>query len=206
MPAYNDPDRGKGGTGLTVLAVSLFDVFWLGMLLLAIVFLFFGLVEIVLGTGGILYRLRWRGPGETPLPTLEPPLPSQLDRDAVRGPIRPPLDAVLPPPPSPEQLQKNKRASRRRATYKIPVEIVPAAALAEPLKGWVLDRSNTGMRLEIPEKIEIGTLLQVRNADHARSAPWVQVEVRNCVVRANQWQAGCRFTDPQPAEVLLFFG
>jgi hypothetical protein len=65
-------------------------------------------------------------------------------------------------------------------------------------KGWVLDRSDSGMRLEIPGKVEIGAILQVRNADHARSAPWVQVEVRNCVVKANQWRAGCRFTHNRP--------
>jgi PilZ domain len=191
---------------LTVLAVSFFDVFWLGMPLLACIFLFFGLVEIVFATGGILYRLRWRGPGESPLPTLEPPGPAQVDRAAVRAPIRLPRDHPPPEPLSPEELQKNKRGARRRATLKIPVEILLAGAQGEPLKGWVLDRSNSGMRLEIPGKIEIGTILQVRNADHARSAPWVQVEVRNCVVKANQWRAGCRFTHPQPAEVLLFFG
>jgi PilZ domain len=176
------------------------------MLLLACVFLFFGLVEIVFATGGILYRLRWRGPGETPLPTLEPPPPSQVDRDAVRAPIRPPRENLVPQAASAEEIHKNKRASRRRSTYKIPVEILPAGSQGEPLRGWVLDRSNTGMRLEIPQMFPVGTVLEVRNADHAQSAPWVQVEVRNCVVQAKKWRAGCRFTQPQPADVLLFFG
>jgi hypothetical protein len=188
-----------------LLGATLFGVFWLGVLLLAGVFLFFGVVEIFFSTGGVLYRLCWRSQAEAPLPTLEPPGLSQLDRHVVRVPARP---AVVPEPEAAatEEEQKNKRASRRRATYKIPVEIIDVSAPDKPLKGWVLDRSNNGIRLEIPEKMAVGTILHVRNADHARSAPWVQVEVRNCGVKANQWRVGCRFTHPQPNEVLLFFG
>jgi hypothetical protein len=191
---------------LTVLALSLFEVLGLGVLLLACVFLFFGLVEVLFSTGGIVHRLL-RGSDEPPLPTLEPPGLSELDREAVRAPIKPPLvESTEPEAPPSEEEQKNKRASRRRATYKIPVEILDVSVPGEPFKGWVLDRSNNGMRLEIPQNLAVGTILHVRNADHASSAPWVQVEVRNCVVKANQWRAGCRFTHPQPAEVLLFFG
>jgi len=187
------------------------DPIWLGVLIAVGCLLLLGLIEIAFSTGGFLYQLCWRYYEET----VAPPVILQRPPLSEANGSNPSAKAVVngkgasPLPELSEEQQKNKRTSRRFASYKIPVQITEAAdaqSQAEPYEGRVLDRSAKGLRLAVPKKIPVGTILSVRNADHASRAPWVQVEVRNCVIKANQWQLGCRFTQPQPANVLVFFG
>jgi hypothetical protein len=86
------------------------------------------------------------------------------------------------------------------------VQISPAGADGERIAGWVINRSNSGICLAVPQVIPLGTVLNVRSTQYADYAPWVQLEIKHCRPYDDQWLVGGKFLQPPPWNVLLLFG
>lgn len=101
---------------------------------------------------------------------------------------------------------ERRKAPRRRGGH-IAVLVSDAEGEVEPVRGWVVDRSVTGLGLELEEEgeVDVGTVLSIRPAEGA-VIPWVKVEVRNRHKHEGAWHLGCQFLKPPSADVMMRFG
>ena len=105
-----------------------------------------------------------------------------------------------PPPGQPE-----RRKTPRRGGRAVKVLISDAAAAAKPIVGWVQNRSAGGLCLTVSKQFEVGEILSVRAAQAKISVPWLQVEVKYCFLREDEWLAGCNYVSVPPWNILLLF-
>ena len=97
------------------------------------------------------------------------------------------------------------RSSVRRRGNPSPVEIMRGSS--KPCRGWVLDRSTTGLCLTVCDPVDIGSTISVRSTQYGESGPWISAQVQHCALKEkNTWVFGCRFVERQPWGVLLLFG
>jgi PilZ domain len=101
---------------------------------------------------------------------------------------------------------KEKRRSLRRGGIAVPVVVSKSPAAEETIPGLVLNRSRGGLRLSVPEKVEVGQVLAVRTANFPEGLDPVEVRVRHCKQTSDGWHLGCQFVDELPWNVLLLFG
>jgi hypothetical protein len=101
---------------------------------------------------------------------------------------------------------QERRGAARRGGNPIAVLITDEAVEAEPIRGYVLDRSTGGLCISCEAEIEEGTILSVRTANAPETAPWVQIEVRNCRRNGREYEIGCQWLRTPPWSVLLLFG
>jgi hypothetical protein len=98
-----------------------------------------------------------------------------------------------------------RRKSVRMSGNQVPVFVIPNGIPGPPWEGWVVDRSQGGLRLRVPQPLQIGARLRVRVMT-SDTLPWSEVEVKNTRERQEQWEVGCQFlVDPSP-DVLRSFG
>ena len=98
-----------------------------------------------------------------------------------------------------------KRAAHRRKGLSVRVVLCRAEG-GTPVEGSVVDRSLKGLGILLHRQFTRGTLLTVRPRDASDKTPSVQVEVRNCRQKGNQWFLGCHFQRVPPANVLMLLG
>ncbi len=99
-----------------------------------------------------------------------------------------------------------RRKSVRLSGNQIPILVASDKNAEEPWDGWILDRSQGGLRLKVPQAIQVGAILRVRTVQSSNSLPWVEVQVKNAREKAESWEVGCQFlNDPSP-DVLRSFG
>jgi hypothetical protein len=112
-----------------------------------------------------------------------------------------------PPDAEPESAAStdNRRATPRRFRP-VRVFVADSETLADPFPGWVLDRSQGGLRLTVPHEYAPGTLLHVHPPQAPATAPWLQVEVKSCAFQEGAWQLGCQFVRSPSYYVLMQFG
>ena len=124
--------------------------------------------------------------------------------------------AAAPPPEAPAKTPAQldpflvgsageKRSQLRRGGVTVPV-VVCRAVGGKPVAALVVDRSMKGLGLLMPVPFTRGTLLKVRPRDAHEKIPSVQVEVRNCRQKGNQWLVGCHFLHPPSVDVLMLLG
>jgi hypothetical protein len=152
----------------------------------------------------------------TPLPSLAESPIEDLSPIAVSASKYQHRDALgggavsLETTPLPQQAVRNRmgerRSSLRRGDNPIAVKVSDAKAELEPYPGWVVDRSRNGLSLLVPKASEVGSIISVCSTLYPDFAPWVQVKVRRCLPKDNQWLIGCQFTRSLPWNVLLLFG
>jgi hypothetical protein len=119
----------------------------------------------------------------------------------------PPTQQSEPCPDPYEQGGKGeRRASLRRGGKAVAVLISDADATVAPFEGWVCDRSLNGLCLEVTRPVEAHTILSVRTTESSISVPWVQLEVKRCERRDENWELGCQFVRTPPYSQLLLFG
>ncbi len=98
-----------------------------------------------------------------------------------------------------------KRSLLRRGGLSVPVTLCRAAG-GTPIAACVVDRSLKGLGVLVDRPFTRGSLLTVRpNGSHAKTIS-VQIEVRNCRQKGNQWLLGCHFLQAPPANVLMLLG
>lgn len=100
---------------------------------------------------------------------------------------------------------EERREAPRRAVG-VPVQITSAVALPEPIAGWALNGSATGLCLSVEQPVPRGVILSVRPTKAPPGTPPVQVRVQRCKADARCWALGCRFVQVPPANVLGLFG
>jgi hypothetical protein len=101
---------------------------------------------------------------------------------------------------------EDRRTSRRRVGNPISIYIADEMAVAEPIPGWVMDRSSTGLGLWVDEEEPVGTLLRVRPVKTKDPDWWTQVVVRHCRAESGRYVVGCQFVDRVPWNQLKLFG
>jgi hypothetical protein len=128
--------------------------------------------------------------------------------------------APNPPPPIPSPAptgararlrsglfrRSERRLALRRGSEPFPVQLSDASARATPYLAHILDRSRTGLCIAVNQPVPADSILSVRSMMYADTAVWVQIRVRHCRARENQWLLGCSFVSEQPWSVLLMFG
>lgn len=119
-------------------------------------------------------------------------------------PTTPPADPMEDPFVHGGKLER--RTSVRRRGNAVAILVSDANARAEPISGWVVDRSMGGLCLCLSESFSPGTLLSVRAANAPSAVPWVQVEVKSCRQSNRDWEVGCKFLRTPPWSTLLLFG
>jgi hypothetical protein len=108
--------------------------------------------------------------------------------------------------PDAEEVRGRRQSNRRRHKL-VQVVVTPSGAAGKPFRGYVMDRSAHGLRLALPDCVAEGDVLRVRAANAPAGSPWVPVRVMHRTPLEKQYaQAGCRFLEPQPWNVLLLFG
>jgi hypothetical protein len=98
-----------------------------------------------------------------------------------------------------------KRSLARRGGLIVPV-VMRRAIGGSPLEASVVDRSLKGLGILSHRTFARGTLLNVRPRDAYEKNVSVQVEVRNCRQKGNQWLLGCNFLSPPTGYVLMLLG
>jgi hypothetical protein len=99
-----------------------------------------------------------------------------------------------------------RRRSVRLSGNHIPVFVSLNDANKVILEGWVVNRSQGGVRLALAQALPIGTTVQVRAMTVSDQMPWVPVEIKNCREKDDTWELGCQFTTDPPSDVLASFG
>jgi hypothetical protein len=99
-----------------------------------------------------------------------------------------------------------RRTHFRRKGNTIAVLISDARGRAEPQSGLVVNRSTTGLGIEVKDPIAVGTVLSIRPTSADSAFPWVQVTVSHCQVLPEGCLIGCRFEKGLPSGVTWMFG
>src|SRR5262249_10851603 len=99
-----------------------------------------------------------------------------------------------------------KRSSVRRGGKLVEILISDAEGQAQPIGGWVVDRSVGGLGLNLPRAFEVGSILSIRPEQGGTSIPWTKMEVKRCVKEGKSWRIGCQFVRTPPWSILLMFG
>jgi hypothetical protein len=98
-----------------------------------------------------------------------------------------------------------KRKSVRRKGVTVPVVLCRTDG-GPRLDATVVDRSLQGLGILCRVRMPRGTWLKVRPRDVHDEAFSVQVEVRNCTQKGQQWHLGCQFSRTPAANLLMRFG
>jgi hypothetical protein len=99
-----------------------------------------------------------------------------------------------------------QRRALRRSGNPVEVLVSDAEVTAEPVPGWVLDRSVGGVCLALSDEVAAGTVLSLRPRQAPPGTPWVRAEVRTCKKAQDQFEVGCQFVRTPPWSILLLFG
>jgi hypothetical protein len=127
--------------------------------------------------------------------------------------------AVLAPPPAlvPEELSRDfdpfshgsaseKRVVFRRGGNPVQLHIAPEQTSSPVWHGWVVDRSVTGLCINMTQAMEPGTVLRVLPINASETIPWIDIEVRNCRQVKDGFELGCQFVKQPHWSHLLLFG
>jgi len=102
----------------------------------------------------------------------------------------------------------DRRGAPRRKGNPVDVLLSDAKVEVHPVRGVVLDRSVTGIALELEEEGEVdeGTIISVRPKAALDSTAWVRVIVRRREKTKLGWILGCEFVKPPDGSALIQFG
>lgn len=114
----------------------------------------------------------------------------------------PPAPLAAPPRDS----QSEQRSTFRRTGNAVLVHLAASGDHRRPVNAWVVDRSRTGLRLACESELRVGQGYTVRPAQAPPDTPWCAVEVRHCAATDGHWEAGCRFMQIPPVQILMLFG
>jgi hypothetical protein len=87
----------------------------------------------------------------------------------------------------------------------VEVALPSGQVLAEPIRGWVKNRSPGGLAVSVSQSVAEGTVLDVRITLAPDTVPWVPVEVKGCHAHAGRWLLHCQYIGTPPADVLALF-
>jgi hypothetical protein len=117
--------------------------------------------------------------------------------NAARLPATPPPTVAKPAVAStsqPERRRSPRRDGKRTA-------VIVALLNGKRYFGKILNASATGLAIEVPRSITVGSVLRVRAVNAGISVPWATLEVRHCQ-RTSPRVVGCQFADSRSASLL----
>jgi hypothetical protein len=109
------------------------------------------------------------------------------------------LTALIEASPAAEQ-----RATVRRRKL-APIDVLAAKKGHKPFRGWVVDHSLGGFRLLLPRKFAIDHLICIRPPNASESIPWLQLQIKSCQPKDEQWEVGCALQSSPSYSVLLSY-
>ena len=102
-------------------------------------------------------------------------------------------------------VNRDRRGAARRKGNT--VEVLVSLGQDQPeIKGWVIDRSQGGLCLLLPQAITEKTVVRVRPRSASEQVPWTDVTVRSCREERGQYEVGCQFHRTPTFNLLLQFG
>ena len=104
-----------------------------------------------------------------------------------------------------ESASQERRIAPRRKGSAVSV-LVTDEERTEPYRAWVIDRSTTGLCLELEESKKPGQILQLKPAEAPQATAWIPAEVRYSRQKGNVYHVGCQFLQTPSWNVLLLFG
>jgi hypothetical protein len=115
------------------------------------------------------------------------------------------------PPPAPISSSLSDRGVEQRAAFRrvgngVLIQIADKEGRRKPLQAWVMDRSRRGLRIAVEGELSVGSIHAVRPMNAPPTTPWCDVEIRHCEPIDGHWEAGCRFLQPPPVQLLMLFG
>jgi hypothetical protein len=99
----------------------------------------------------------------------------------------------------------DKRSGRRRWGNPTSVYLT-SALLSGRLHGVVINRSTGGLGIFVDQKMQLGTLLEVRGVEAPRYVPSAEIEVKFCRKVRGHYIIGCQFVHEIPWNVRVWFG
>ncbi len=132
-------------------------------------------------------------------PLAAPPAP-------LKPGSRPQVPTLSAARPSHDPALVERRASMRRAGNPLPVLLVLADPNADPLSGWVLNRSAAGLGILLEEPLEIGHVLQIRPTTATAATAGVKARVIHCTAHRASWCVGFPFVQAPTSIELRQFG
>jgi hypothetical protein len=99
-----------------------------------------------------------------------------------------------------------KRGAWRRRGNSVRVLVRGPGCETDPLLGWVVDRSPTGVGVLVSREFANGTQLSVLPETGSDVAPWLEVTVCSSERQPDGWHLGCKFLHAPQWNVLLLFG
>jgi hypothetical protein len=99
---------------------------------------------------------------------------------------------------------RERRATPRRKGNA--VEVLLTDGNADPLRGWVEDRSMGGVCVLLEQPLAEGLAVKLRPGLAHEQAPWVPVIVKGCRPEGGRWEVRCQFVQVPSWNVLVMFG
>ncbi len=104
-----------------------------------------------------------------------------------------------------QDAESNRRSLPRRRGNPVPILIRRSATDAEPIAGWVIDRSPEGLCVLADREANVGALLSIRPTHHAEALQWFPIRIRNCRLERSAWILGCQFIQELSWDELRLF-
>jgi hypothetical protein len=101
-----------------------------------------------------------------------------------------------------------RRGAARRKGHAVDVLLSDANGEVEPVQALIIDRSLTGLGLEVWEdgEVEPGTVICVRPKRASAATTWTRVIVRRCKRVRSSWLLGCEFVRVPAGDLRIEFG
>jgi hypothetical protein len=99
--------------------------------------------------------------------------------------------------------RERRAAPRRRGNA---VEVLLTDGTADPVHGWVANRSMGGLCVLLEQPLAEGLAMKIRPGQAPEQAPWVPVIVKGCRPDGGQWEAHIQFVQMPTWSVLVMFG
>jgi hypothetical protein len=99
--------------------------------------------------------------------------------------------------------QDRRAAPRRRGNT---VEVQLSLNEGPPIRGFVIDRSQGGLRVLVDEVVTEGKGWKIRPTQADVTIPWTEVTVRSCRREGHQYEVGCQFDKMPNWGLMLQFG
>lgn len=125
--------------------------------------------------------------------------------EAAAKPVRSTPREKAAPDPFVSGSARERRTAPRRAGRSVPVLLCRGEG-DRRIEGFVADRSLTGLGILLRVPFARGTQLTIRPRNSHEKTLGVQVQVRSCRQKGDQFLIGCQFVGSPPANVLLLFG
>ncbi len=149
-------------------------------------------------------RGRTEGPPAAKATPRAPARPEQ--RPAPKAIVVGPKPSLAPAAGPAAYSGPERRGEPRRGGNPVPVLVSDAAAAAEPMRGWVVNRSPGGLALLAEASLEPDTVASVRpDLPHVASR-WFQARVVYCFAERGSWRVGFQFVQRLSWTELRAFG